>query len=833
METTYTEEEANEASLEYFNGEKLAANVFLGKYALRDKQGCLLEKTPTDMHKRISCELARIERKYPNPLSEEEIYSYLQNFSKIIPQGSPMAGIGNKQQLLSLSNCFVINSPKDSYGGIIHTDEEQVQLMKRRGGVGFALSTLRPKGQTTANAAGTTDGIGCYMERYSNSCREVAQNGRRGALLLALNVHHPEVNTFINIKRDRTKVTGANISLQFSDEFMSAADTKGFYTQRFPVDKDAKHIIEQQVPAHNVWDSFVSAAWENAEPGALFWDTVQRMTPSDIYKDFGFESIATNPCGEIVLNAYDACRLLVVNLMGCVKNAFTQTSSFDWEDFGRTCQVAQRLMDDVVDLEIEAIEKIIAKIKSDPEEEEIKRVELTLWTKILETVIKGRRTGTGIVALGDMIASLGKRYGSEESIHFVERVYKTLAVNTYIASINMAEERGCFPVCDVSLEKGHPFLDRIFQELPPEIYAKYLRFGRRNIANTTTAPTGSVALLAQLSEGRFGTTSGIEPAFMVEHTRRKKINPNDKEAKIDFVDALGDKWTEFFVYHPGYKLWKEVTGGSSVEESPYHKATSNDVDWLKGVEIQSVAQKWVCHSISKTVNLPANATKELVAKVYMAAWKSGCKGCTVYRDGCRDGVLVSTKQPVLTGIVEHSAPKRPQDIPCEIHQATIQGERWAIFVGLIEGKPYEVMGGLAKFVQIPKSVKSGRIVKYNGPINPKARYDLHYGPEDDETIIKDIGNVFENQVHGAFTRTISLALRHGAKVQYVVEQLTKGSDQESDLFSFSKIISRVLKKHIVDGVKPTMKTCTECNSSKLVYKDGCVACLDCGYSRCD
>jgi len=733
--------------------------------------------------------------------------------------------------LVSL-NCFVLPGPLDSYGGICLTDQQEVQLMKRRGGVGFGISNIRPKNMATSNAAQTTDGIAGYMERYSNTCREVGQGGRRGALLLALMVAHPEILTFINIKRDRKKVTGANISVQFSDAFMQAVEEKGVYEQRFPVDTSAPTITSTLVEASKIWDSFIDAAWESAEPGALFWDTVTRMSPADIYRDFGFGSIATNPCGEIVLSAYDSCRLLLVNLAGFVSNPFAVNCSFDWEDYKKTVVVAQRLMDDVVDLELECIDRILAKIASDPEPENVKLVETELWQSVRKACETGRRTGTGITALGDTIAMLGVRYGSEESVELTEKFYKELAKSTYESSIVMASERGSFPICDVKLEAGHPFIERILAELPEDIKTMYYKHGRRNIANTTTAPAGSVSLLAQLQPGRFQTTSGIEPAFLVEHTRRKKINQNDTQARVDFVDEMGDRWTEFTIYHPGYKLWKDVTGGTKVEDSPYFHATSNDVDWRMGVKIQAAAQKWICHSISKTCNLPADATKELVAEVYMEAWKAGCKGFTIYRDGCRTGVLVTKEEPKLK-IEQHSAPKRPEELPCEIHHATIQGEKWTIFIGMLNGQPYEVLGGLAKYISIPKRVKTGKIVKCSAGKNTKARYDLHYDFEqEDSTVIHDIGSVFENPVHGAFTRTISLALRHGTPVQFVVEQLQKDDDKDSDLFSFNKVISRVLKKYIVDGTKPSTKKCSECGGENMAYKDGCPICLDCGYSKC-
>ena len=832
--------EALRLSMQYFGGNELAASTFLNKYALKDPKGKLLETTPDDMHRRLAKEFARIEAKYPNPLSEEEIYSYLKDFKKLIPQGSPMAGIGNKSQLLSLSNCFVIDSPWDSYSGITYTDSEMVSLMKRRAGVGFDISNLRPLGTFVANAAGTSTGIGGWMERYSRSTREVCQDGRRGALMISISCRHPEIETFITIKEDLQKVTGANVSIRFSDDFMNAVKNDEEFMLRWPVEGPEEQIqIKKMVRAKDIWNKFVKSAWTSAEPGALFWDTATRLTPSDCYADYGFKSISTNPCGEIILSGGDSCRLLLVNSFAFVKNPFTKEAVFDFNEFTRVSRIGQRLMDDLVDLELEAIDKILEKIESDPEPNHIKRSEYETWLRIKNACTNGRRTGLGQTAVGDVLAALGMIYGSDDSIGFTENLYKTFTLASYRESVNLAKERGAFPVFSHGLEKGHEFLEKIWAA-DVELYQEYLKHGRRNIANTTTPPAGTTSMMACVDDTKrlFGTSSGIEPAYLLFYKRRKKVNPNDKDVKVDFVDDLGDKWQEFFVHHNPFKLWMELNGKSeeNVSESPYYKATANDIDWVRSVDIQAAAQKWICHSISKTCNLPNSTTQELVSDVYLRAWESGCKGFTIYRDGSRSGVLVSadSKAQKTENFASTDAPKRPKELVCDIHHCTVQGEKWTMFVGLLEGKPYEIMGGLAKYVKIPKRVTRGKLVKHNGNINP-ARYDLHYdfedGPEN-ETVIQDVGNVFENPTHAGFTRMVSLSLRHGAPIQYVVEQLVKGSDKESDLFSVTKAFSRVLKGYIKDGTKTGLKKCPDCGSDRMAYKDGCVQCLDCGSSKC-
>ena len=816
-------------AVEYFNGDELAANVFLSKYALRDESGNLLEHTPDDMHRRLAREFARIEAKYPNPLSEDQIYGYLKDFKYIIPQGSPMSGIGNDYQIQSISNCFVIEQPNDSYGGILFADQEQVQIMKRRGGVGMDISTIRPRGMNTSNAAKTTDGIGVFMERFSNSCREVAQGGRRGALMLTIDCRHPEVETFIDIKRDLRKVTGANISIRFTDEFMRAVETDSTFTLRWPVEKNPGEAeITKAVSAKQVWEKFVDAAWSSAEPGALFWDTVVDQGIVDCYHDEGYRTISTNPCGEIPLSPYDSCRLMVVNLTSFVNNPFSEKPEFDFDEFGKAVYVAQRLMDDLVDLEVECVDRILEKIDKDPEPDHVKKIERDLWHKIRAAGLNGRRTGLGVTGLGDALAALNLKYGSDNSIHMTEVIYSWLAKYSHYSSLVMAQERGAFPVWDYEKEKGHKYLNRVMEatnSLHPDAIDMWKKTGRRNIALTTTAPVGSVSMLTQ-------TTSGIEPAFLLSYKRRKKINVNDGNTPADFVDELGDKWQEFTVYHHWFKKWMDATRKTNPEESPYWGGTANDIDWVKSVEIQAAAQKWIDHSISKTCNLPGDATRETVAQVYMKAWKTGCKGFTVYRDGCRTGVLVADKPKDEPKTVQH-APKRPKDLQCDIHRANVKNgestESWMILVGLLEGKPYEIFCGLAEKVEIPKKAKTGILTK-NGRKDGVTTYNLKVPIGDDEVVFKDIASIFDNPTQGAFTRTMSLALRHAVPIQYIVEQVQK--DKASDMFSFSRVTARVLKGYIPDGTKPAGKSCPECSSTDLMYQEGCITCKSCSYSKC-
>ena len=858
---SHTREQAYQASLKYFNGDELASSVFVDKYALRTPKGDLLELTPTDMHRRIAKEFARIEKKYPNPMSEKDIFCLLadvdhldasqiekmsldelaaesRGLGPIVPQGSPMSAIGNAFQYQSLSNCFVIQSPYDSYAGILKADQEQAQIMKRRGGVGFDISTIRPKGIVTANAARTTDGIGVFMERFSNTCREVAQGGRRGALMLTIDVHHPEIRTFINIKRDLKKVTGANISIRLTDEFMQAVKDGDKVHLRFPVEKDAKHTVEEHVDAKQLWHEIIEAAWASAEPGLLFWDTVKKRTPTEAYASVGYGSTSTNPCGEIVLSPYDSCRLLLVNLYKFVKNPFTSAAAYDNERLKDTVVKAQRLMDDLIDLEIEAVDKIIAKIQNDPEPDDVKRPELDLWNKIKSAALGGRRTGLGITALGDALAAMGFVYGSKKSIEMTESLYKALALSAYKSTIKMAEERGPFPVFSHKLEGNHPFIKQIL-EANPDLVADYKKFGRRNIALTTTAPAGSVSVLTQ-------TTSGIEPAFMLFYKRRKKVNGDDPNAKVDFVDPLGDKWQEFVVYHHAFKKWMEVNHKTekNVAESPYHGGTANEIDWVAKVDLQAAAQKWICHSISNTTNIPNSTSVDVVKGIYMRGWETGCKGVTIYRDGCRTGVLVAETKPEEKKVdvdgqpeamVESHAPKRPRELTCDIHRINVrssgENESYLVLVGKLEGMPYEIFCGLSHHVEVPKKAKTGTLIK-NGKKDGVATYNLQIPiGDDDQLLFKDVVELFSNPNHGSMTRTLSLALRHGVPVQYMVEQLQK--DKHSGLQSFSKAIARVLKSYIPDGTKSQSdKTCGSCGVEGLIYREGCVTCSSCGWSKC-
>jgi len=821
----------NDKVVEYFGGDDLAADVF-NKYALRDTSGNRLETLPTDTFRRLAKEFARIEAKYPNPLSEETIFGLLDGFKKVVPQGSPLSGIGNPHQLQSLSNCFVIDQPHDSYGGILFSDQEQVQIMKRRGGVGMDVSNIRPKGQPTTNAARTTDGIGVFMERFSNSTREVAQGGRRGALMLTIDCRHPELETFIDIKRDLKKVTGANISIRFTDEFMRAVESNSEFTLRWPVEAHpADAEITKTVNAKQVWDKFVDAAWTSAEPGALFWDTVVNNGIPDCYRDVGYKTISTNPCGEIALSPYDSCRLMVINLTSFVQNPFTSNAKFDYEDFTKVAGKAQRLMDDLVDLEIECVDRILAKIESDPQPDHVKKIESDLWNKIRAAGLNGRRTGLGITGLGDALAALNIRYGSQISIEMTEAIYQHLALGAHQASCQLAVERGAFPAFDYEKEKDHPYLNRVMNACGAETTAAWQTTGRRNIALTTTAPVGSISCLTQ-------TTSGIEPAFLLSYKRRRKITQGDTKSTADYVDPMGDKWQEYTVYHHWFKKWMDVTGKTDPKESPYWGGTANDIDWSKSVEIQAGAQKWIDHSISKTCNLPNSATRETVNDVYMKAWKTGCKGFTVYRDGCRTGVLVATDEK-RDDVVKPTADvhlKRPKELQCDIHRVNVKDESgktqsWMVLVGIKDGTPYEVFSGLANHIEAPKKTKTGTLIK-NGKVNGLSTYNLRVPlGADDEILFKDVANLFANPTQGAFSRTISLALRHGVPANFVVDQLQK--DKDSDMFAYARCIARVLKGYIPDGTKSANeKKCKECGSDQVVYMEGCVTCQSCGSSKC-
>lgn len=824
---TYTYEEVRDASISYFNGDELAAEVFAGKYALQDLEGKYYEKTPEDMHRRLAKEFARIEAKYPNPMSEEEIFDLLKDWS-IVPQGSPMSGIGNPFQVQSISNCFVIESCQDSYGGILKTDQEQAQIMKRRGGVGHDISNIRPKGMQAANAARTTDGIAIFMDRFSNTTREVAQNGRRGALMLSISVHHPEIETFINIKRDKKRVTGANISVRVSDEFMKRVVSDEEYEQRWPVDSE-NPIVKKSVRARLIWDQLMEAAYDSAEPGILFWDQIINESPADCYADVGYRTLSTNPCGELPLPAYDSCRLLLLNLMKFVVNKYTGWAHFDYEKFKVYAYKAQRLMDDMIDLELEMIEKIIKKIESDPETAEVKGPELLLWNKIKKVASDSRRTGLGATALGDTVAALGLGYGSEESQAVVDEIYKTLAVSSYTSSIIMAKERGCFPVFYGPSEANNPFIKRILKQLPEDVKQMYTWYGRRNIANLTTSPAGTVSIETQ-------TTSGCEPAFLLDMKRRKKINSSDKLARVDFTDASGDRWQEYVVYHHGHLEWAKINNMHpelDKNKSPYFGSTANEIRWLDKLKLQAAAQRWIDHSISNTTNIPKESTLDDVRNIYMIGWELGCKGVTIYRDGSRDGVLISNDEKKETreieGVVEVHAPKRPQVLLCHIYYPKIKGVEHIMIIGLLKGKPYEIFFGETKNLKEDRPL-TGRLVKHPKK-NGLAVYELEYEGADAETFrYKDIVAILDDANYGAFTRTLSTALRHGVPIQFIVEQLRK--DKHSDMFSFSAAVARILSKnYIKDGTKVTSK-CVDCGSANIAYQQGCATCLDCGSSKC-
>lgn len=830
----YSRAEVEEATLKYFEGDDLSTKVWIDKYALKDSYGNIYELTPKDMHRRIAKEFARIETKYKNPISEEEIFNLLKDFKYIIPQGSPMAGIGNTFQVSSLSNCFVIGNDEesDSYGGILKLDQELVQLMKRRAGVGLDLSFIRPSGSPVKNSALTSTGVVPYMERFSNSTREVAQDGRRGALMESISIKAMDSELFIDAKMDETKVTGANISVRLTDDFMEAAIENTKFTQQYPVDSESPKFTKE-VNAKKIWDKIIHNAWKRAEPGVLFWDTVIKESVPDCYKDLGFKTISTNPCGEITLSANDSCRLLILNLYSYVANPFTKKSKFDFELFKKHAVIAQRFMDDLIDLELEKIDGILNKIESDPESEEIKSVEKRLWLNIKDRCERGRRTGLGITGEGDMLAALNITYGTDEGNKFCEKVHKELKLSAYKSSVNLAKERGAFPIYDTKRELQNPFINRIKSE-DADLYNEMVKYGRRNIAILTVAPTGSASMMTQ-------TTSGLEPAFLIAYTRRVKINPNDKDAKnkrIDFVDKVGDSWQNYNVFHHKFKVYLEVNGyniadvelmpKSEIDEiiknSPYHKATSNDVDWVKKVEMQGMIQKHVDHSISVTVNLPNEISEEMVSKVYETGWRSGCKGMTVYRDGCRSGVLISqeekkeSSQPI-NKIIKTTAPKRPKTLDCDIYQATANGEQWIVIVGVLESDPYEVFAFKPKSIHIPTRIKTGKLTKIK-----KGRYDLDI----DGLIIEDLSSHFETSEQEALTRIVSASLRHGADSKFIVEQLNKS---EGTITSFSKAIARTLKKYIADN-ETSAETCTSCGEQSLVFQEGCLICSNCGMSKC-
>ena len=834
----YTYNQALEKSTAYFNGDSLAAGVWVNKYALKDSQGNIYELTPDDMHRRIAKEIARIEKKYPNPLSEEKIFFLLKNFKYIVPQGSPMAGIGNPFQIGSLSNCFVIgNRDADSYGGIMKVDEEQVQLMKRRGGVGHDLSHIRPKGSPVKNSALTSTGLVPFMERYSNSTREVAQDGRRGALMLSVSIKHPDSEGFINAKLEEGKVTGANVSVKITDDFMKAVKEDKPFTQQYPIESNNPTYIKD-ADAKALWNKIVHNAWRSAEPGILFWDTIIRESVPDCYADFGFTTVSTNPCGEIPLCPYDSCRLLAINLFGYVNKPFTSDANFDFSLFKEHVHYAQRIMDDIIDLELEKIDAILAKIKSDPEDLEIKSVEIELWNKIREKCIQGRRTGIGITAEGDMLAALGCRYGTPEATDFSVNIHKTLAVEAYRSSSIMAGERGTFDVYDPKREENNPFIQRLF-EADSDLKETMMKHGRRNIALLTIAPTGSVSLMTQ-------TTSGIEPVFMVSYKRRRKVNPNDKNTRVDFVDEVGDHWEEYNVFHHKFMDW--LTGnGYDVEEvkrmkqddlneiiakSPYYKATANDVDWVAKVNMQGAVQKWVDHSISVTVNIPNDVNEELVGKIYQTAWESGCKGVTVYRDGSRSGVLVNdSKKEGENEFKETTAPKRPKVLEADIVRFNNNSEKWVAVVGTLNERPYEIFTGKAEGFYLPPYVEKGRVIK-NKLATGEKRYDFQFEDLDGYKItIEGLSRSF-NKEYWNYAKLISGILRHGMPLPSVVDVIDDMNLSGDNLHTWKNGVVRALKKFIPDGTKARGRVCKTCKQESVIYQEGCLICTNCGESKC-
>jgi ribonucleoside-diphosphate reductase alpha chain len=834
MPTIYSPDEAFVASVKYFKGDDLAARVWVNKYALKDSYGNIFELTPDDLHHRLASEIARIEKNYPNPLSEDELFELFKDFKYIVPQGGPMTGIGNDFQVGSLSNCFVVGNGADSYGGIIMIDQEQVQLMKRRGGVGHDLSHIRPKGSPVKNSALTSTGIVPFMERFSNSTREVAQDGRRGALMLSVSIKHPDSEDFIDAKMDEGKVTGANVSVKIDDEFMQAVRNSTTYNQHYPIDSAAP-IYSKETDAAKLWDKIVFNAWKSAEPGILFWDTIIRESVPDCYADLGYKTVSTNPCGEIPLCPYDSCRLIALNLYSYVDQPFTSEAKFDFDLFRKHIRQTQQIMDDIIDLELEKIDAIYNKIIIDPEDAEIKRVEINLWEKIREMAVNGRRTGIGITAEGDMVAALGLRYGSEAAVEFSVEVHKIVALEAYRGSVNLAKERGAFPIYDVKREKNNPFIQRLAQA-DPDLYKEMSRFGRRNIALLTIAPTGTTSLMTQ-------TTSGIEPVFMPVYKRRRKVNPNDKDARIDFVDEMGDSWEEYMVFHHKFKTWMEVNGHELkrnysneeldrlIEKSPYHKASSNDIDWLAKVRMQGQIQKWVDHSISVTINLPEEATEELVNKLYFAAWESGCKGVTVYREGSRSGVLISTKDKKIEGIFPT---KRPEILEADIVRLQNNKEKWIAFIGLIDGKPYEIFTGLADDedgILLPRSVTQGWIIKSRDE-SGASRYDFQYrNSRGYKTTIEGLSFKF-NPIFWNYAKLISSVLRHSMSIQKVVELVSSLQFDVESINTWKNGVARALKKYIPNGTAAEDAKCEGCGSANVIYQEGCLICQDCGSSKC-
>ena len=842
---TYSYDEAYDASLEYFKGDELAARVWVNKYAVKDSFGNIYEKSPEDMHWRIANEVARVEAKYPNALSSQELFDLLDHFKYIVPQGSPMTGIGNDYQIASLSNCFVIglDGSADSYGAIIRIDEEQVQLMKRRGGVGHDLSHIRPKGSPVKNSALTSTGLVPFMERYSNSTREVAQDGRRGALMLSVSIKHPDSESFIDAKMTEGKVTGANVSVKLDDEFMQAAVEGKPYTQQYPIDSP-NPMVSKEIDASALWKKIVHNAWKSAEPGVLFWDTIIRESVPDCYADLGFRTVSTNPCGEIPLCPYDSCRLLAINLYSYVVNPFTPDAYFDFELFKKHVALAQRIMDDIIDLELEKIERILEKIDSDPESMEVKGSERHLWEKIYHKSGLGRRTGVGITAEGDMLAAMGLRYGTEEATEFSEKVHKTIALEAYRSSVNMAKERGAFEIYDAEREKNNPFINRL-KEADPELYEEMKKYGRRNIACLTIAPTGTTSLMTQ-------TTSGIEPVFMPVYKRRRKVNPNDANVHVDFVDETGDTFEEYVVFHHKFLTWMKINGydpdkrytqeeiDELVEKSPYYKATSNDVDWLMKVKMQGRIQKWVDHSISVTINLPNNVSEDLVNQLYVEAWRSGCKGCTVYRDGSRAGVLISTKKKDKKEEEEcrckppQVVEVRPKVLEADVVRFQNNKEKWVAFVGLLDGRPYEIFTGLQddeEGIVLPKSVTSGRIIKSYDEDGTK-HYDFQFeNKRGYKMTIEGLSEKF-NKEYWNYAKLISGVLRWRMPIEQVIKLVGSLQLDSENINTWKNGVERALKKYVQDGTEAKGVKCPNCGHETLVYQEGCLICKTCGTSRC-
>lgn len=851
MENTYTYDEAFKASLEYFGGDELAARVWVNKYAMKDSFGHIFERSPRDMHHRIAAEIARIEKKYNNPVSEEEVFALLDHFRYLVPAGSPMTGIGNHHQIASLSNCFVIgiDGNADSYGSIMKLDEEQVQLMKRRGGVGHDLSGIRPKGSPVKNSALTSTGIVPFMERYSNSTREVAQDGRRGALMLSIAIRHPEAEAFIDAKMTEGKITGANVSVKVDDEFMRCATEGRPYHQQFPISSNSP-LVEKDIDATALWHKIVHNAWKSAEPGVLFWDTILRESIPDCYADLGFRTVSTNPCGEIPLCPYDSCRLLAINLYSYVDNPFTPQATFNFELFKKHVAMAQRFMDDIIDLEQEKIDAILNKIANDPQSDEVKYTERHLWEKIKHKTAQGRRTGVGITAEGDMLAALGLRYGTEEATEMAVKVQQTLALSAYASSVNMAKERGAFPIYDAKREENNPFILRI-KEHDAALYDDMVKYGRRNIACLTIAPTGTTSLMTQ-------TTSGIEPVFMPVYKRRRKVNPNDTNVHVDFVDETGDSFEEYIVYHPKFITWMKAQGLDTekrytqeeidelVARSPYYKATANDVDWLMKVRMQGAIQKWVDHSISVTVNLPNSVDEELVNRLYVEAWKSGCKGCTIYRDGSRAGVLVSTQktdkkkkkqeEDLLTKGMKlpEVTERRPDVLECDVVRFQNNKEKWVAFVGLLDGHPYEIFTGLQddeEGIVLPKTVTKGRIIKTVLPDGTK-RYDFQFqNKRGYKMTVEGLSEKF-NKEYWNYAKLISGVLRYRMPIENVIKLVNSLQLESENINTWKVGVSRALKKYVIDGTEAKGQKCPNCGHETLVYQEGCLICKHCGASRC-